>query len=316
MTGEVVGRGLVAVLGATGAVGSRLIPKLLSRGERVRALVRREGVTLPHGVEVVRGDLLRRETLGAVLEGASIVYYLSHAMGRQPHGEKDLVAEDRAQAENAFEAAKAAGATPRVVYVSGLGASPGAKSAHLRGRWAVEDALARSGLEHVILRAGVLLGPGSVGFQVLLRYVRQPVLALPTWGDLPMQPFALADLLSVLVRAAHEPAFANRTVSLGVSDALTYAELFRRASKAMGLDPYTVDLPRQLAPMGPLAVAMGGDVPYREAEALVESMITEPFLVEDGGAAMRELGIPIRSFEEALGLALRDAIRERAAAAP
>ena len=154
-----------------------------------------------------------------------------------------------------------------------------------------------------------------MGFEILLRYVSAPLLPLPSWGDLPMQPFALSDLLDALLRAGREPAFANRTISVGVSDELTYSELFRRAAKAMGLAPVTIDLPRELRGVGPLAVAYGGRIPYREAEALVESMITAPFLVEDKGAAMRELGIPIRTFEEGLQLALRDVVRERTAIA-
>jgi uncharacterized protein YbjT (DUF2867 family) len=280
-------------------------------GERVRALVRREGVLLPEKIERAKGDLLDPSVLAPAFEGAEVVYYLVHAMGRQPHGEQDLVAEDRAQARNACEAAKKAG-NPRFVYVSGLGASASAPSAHLRGRFAVEEVLRDSGLPHVIFRAGVLLGPGSVGFEMLLRGVRAPLLPLPAFTDLPMQPFALSDLLDALVRAAREPAFLGRTIPLGVSDALTYAELFKRAAKAMGLDPVTVEMPRPLAPVGPLAVAVGGSVPYREAEALVESMVTAPFLVDDEGKAMKELGIPVRTFEEALTLALRDAVRERA----
>ncbi len=305
---------MILVLGASGAVGSRLLVRLAARKEPVRALLRRAGTVTPPGVERAQGDLLEPATLGPAFDGATVVYYLVHAMGRQPHGEADLVAEDRAQARNAFEAARRAGTRPRVVYVSGLGASVAAPSAHLRGRFAVEEALKESGLEHVIFRAGILLGPGSVGFEVLLRYLGSPLLPLPTWSDLPMQPFALADLLDALERAAREPAFKDRTIDVGVQDRLTYAELFRRAAKAMGRDPVMVEMPRSFAPVGPLAVALGGDVPYREAEALVESMVTAPFLVEDGGAAMRELGIPIRTFEEALRLALRDAVRERALA--
>ncbi|HZV00485.1 MAG TPA: NAD(P)H-binding protein [Planctomycetota bacterium] len=297
------------VLGASGAVGSRLVRRLAASGESVRALIRREAVEMPAGVERVRGDLLDPATLGPLFEGATVIYYLVHAMGAQPLGGKDLVAEDRRQAEHAFTAAVKSG-RPRVVYVSGLGASADAPSAHLRGRFAVEEALEKSGLERVVFRAGILLGPGSVGFEVLLRYVRSPLLPLPAWSDLPMQPFALSDLLDALVRAGHEAAFANRTISVGSKDRLTYAELFRRAAKAMGLSPLTLDMPRQLERIGPLAVAMGGDIPYREAEALVESMVTAPFVVEDDGAAMRELGIPYRTFEEALQLALRDAVKE------
>jgi uncharacterized protein YbjT (DUF2867 family) len=305
--------GVNVVLGATGCVGSRLIPRLLATGEPVRALVRRPNVRLPARVEGVRGDLLDRASLGPLFEGAKAVYFLVHAMGSQPHGGRDLVAEDRAQARTAFDAAKRAG-SPRVIYVSGLGAARDARSEHLRGRHAVEEELKASGLPFTIFRAGVLLGPGSVGFEVILRSVRLPVMARMGWSDHPMQPFALSDLLDALVRARNEDAFLGRTIELGTKDRPTYNEIFARAAKAMGFAPVMVRVPRQLAPAAPLAIAFAGDIPYREAAALTESMIKTPFVVEDGGASMRELGIPERLLEESLQMGIRDAVAERAGA--
>ncbi len=299
------------IVGATGCVGSRLAKRLAKKGEPVRALVRRPDAVLPAGVEAVRGDLLDPASLGPLVRGASVVYFLAHAMGKQPRGGLDLESEDRAQAKNVLEAARREGVTPRIVYVSGLGASSDAKSAHLRGRWAVEDELARSGFPFVIFRAGVLLGPGSVGFEFLLRYVRSPVMPLPSWTQIVMQPFALADLLDALERAGNEAAFVGRTIDLGTKDRPTYAEYFARTAKAMGYEPITIPVPFDLASAAPLAVAVGGEVPLREGMALAESLVTSPFLVSDGGAAMRELGIPERSLEDALRLGLRDAVAER-----
>lgn len=301
------------VLGASGCVGSRLIRRLHARGEPVRALVRREGVVLPPGVGRVRGDLLRPETLEGLFRDARTIYYLVHAMGKQDLGGTDLARDDRLQARNALEVARREAGSPRLVYVSGLGAAIDAPSAHLRGRWAVEDEVRASELPHVIVRAGVLLGPGSVGFEFLLRYVRIPLVPLPPWTELRMQPFALADLLDLLERAGRDDALLGRTIEVGTECAPTYEEFLVRAARAMGQSPITVRVPLGLEPVTPVAVAIQGAVPLREAAALTESMIASPYLVSDGGRAMRELGIPERKLEDALRLALRDAVAESVA---
>jgi len=216
------------------------------------------------------------------------------------------------QARHALEAIVADGSKPRVIYVSGLGAKRDAVSAHLRGRWAVEDEVHATGLVHTIFRAGVLLGPGSVGFELLLRSVRQPVVPLPAWTEIVMQPFALGDLLDALERAATEPSFVNKTVQVGTADRTTYADYFRRAAAAMGYDPLFVKFPGALQALASLALATQVGVPLSQANALAESLVTTPFLVDDEGAGMRELGIPVRPLEDALRIALRDTVRERA----
>lgn len=311
-------RAVHVVVGASGCVGSRLIPRLVARGLRVRALVRKPRPGLPPEVETHVGDLLRPATLAGLGKDAAAVYYLAHAMGTQEHGSGDLETADRFQARHALEALAADGTRaaegqrPRVLYVSGLGAKKDAVSAHLRGRWAVEDEIHHSGLPFSVFRAGVLLGPGSVGFELLLRSVRQPVVPLPAWTEIVMQPFALGDLLDALERAPGDPAFAGQTVQVGTRDRTTYADYFRRCAAAMGYEPVFVKFPGSLQTLASLALATQVGVPLSEANALAESLVTTPFLVDDEGAGMRALGIPVRSLEEALTIALRDTVRERA----
>ncbi|UUZ83540.1 NAD-dependent epimerase/dehydratase family protein [Paenibacillus sp. P26] len=70
----------ILVTGATGKVGDRLVPRLLSRGDKVRILVRdlrrAEGL-IAHGAEAVQGDLLRPETLTQAVAGADAVIHLA-----------------------------------------------------------------------------------------------------------------------------------------------------------------------------------------------------------------------------------------------
>src|SRR5262249_13218245 len=140
--------------------------------EPVRALVRHASRSrAPAGIEVVSGDLLERATIPPLVRSSRVLYYLAHSMGAQPHGTGDLVKDEREAARAVLGPARDAG-VERVVFVSGLGASADAASVHLRARFAVEEEVRASGIPWTIFRAGVLLGPGSVGFEALLRTLR------------------------------------------------------------------------------------------------------------------------------------------------
>jgi uncharacterized protein YbjT (DUF2867 family) len=306
-----------AIVGVTGCVGSRLARRLVARGEPVRALVREASRgRAPAGIEAVTGDLLEPATLPPLVRSARVLYYLAHSMGAQPHGTGDLVKDEREAARAVLGPARDAG-VERVIFVSGLGASADAASVHLRARFAVEEEVRASGISWTILRAGVLLGPGSVGFEALLRTLATSwVLPLPPWRAIPMQPFALADMLDALERAPREPAFEDRTVEVGTAEVPTYGELVKRVARASGLFRLFVPVPFDLAGVATITLAALAGVDPRMAGHLVETMVRSPAVVRDGGDAMRELGLPIRTLDEALQLALRDSIAERAAREP
>jgi uncharacterized protein YbjT (DUF2867 family) len=105
------------VTGSTGYMGGRLIERLRAQGREVRALARDPSRFAPvAGVDVARGDLLRRETLARALEGCSTAYYLIHSMETGVNGFADR---DRLAAENFAAAASDAG-VERIVYLGGL----------------------------------------------------------------------------------------------------------------------------------------------------------------------------------------------------
>ena len=121
---------LVLVAGATGYIGRQLVDLLLAERHQVRCLVRRaeQASQLPAEVEVVAGDLLRRETLADSLRGVECAYYFVHSMRA---GESGFAHRDRLAAYNFATEAKAA-SVRRVIYLGGLGS--GVMSAHLKSR--------------------------------------------------------------------------------------------------------------------------------------------------------------------------------------
>ncbi|MGV0660906.1 NAD(P)H-binding protein, partial [Mycolicibacterium pulveris] len=169
------------VTGATGYIGGRLVPLLLHRGRAVRALARDPAklgdVGWRRDVEVARGDLGDTESLSAAFDGMDVVYYLVHSMGTS----SDFVAEEARSARNVVEAARRAGVR-RLVYLGGLHPSGVELSPHLRSRTAVGDILIESGVETVVLQAGVVIGSGSASFE-LIRHLtnRLPAMTAPKW---------------------------------------------------------------------------------------------------------------------------------------
>ncbi len=211
------------VTGATGYIGGHLIPVLLERGHRVRALARTpaklDDRPWRDRVEVTRGDLGDPDSLAAAFADTDIVYYLVHSMGTSADFETD---EERA-ARNVVAAARSAGVR-RIVYLSGLHPD-GKLSPHLRSRTAVGEILIESGIETVVLQAGIVIGSGSASFEMVRHLTdRLPVMTTPRWVHNKIQPIAIDDVLHYLAEAATAPVPRSRTWDIGGPDVMEYGE--------------------------------------------------------------------------------------------
>ena len=158
----------ILVTGATGYVGGRLVPRLLEQGYRVRCLAR-DAARIEgrgwKGVEVATGDVLEYHTLLPALQGVDTAYYLVHAMAG---GEEGFEMRDLYAAQNFGRAAQAAGVR-RIIYLGGLGRDEDTLSPHLRSRHEVGEQLRSWEVAVTEFRAGVIIGAGSVSFD-LVRY--------------------------------------------------------------------------------------------------------------------------------------------------
>ena len=262
----------VLVTGATGYVGGHLVPVLLDRGHHVRALARKPD-KLQHApwrerVEVVRGDLADAGSLEAAFSGVDVVYYLVHSMGSA----KDFESEEQRSAHNVAAAAKASGVR-RIVYLSGLHPNEDL-STHLRSRVAVGETLIKSGIETMVLQAGIVIGAGSASFE-MIRYLtnRLPVMTTPKWVRNTIQPISIDDVLHYLAEAAEADLPESRTWDIGGPDVLQYGEAMQVYAEAAGLRPRVI-IPLPLLTPSIASWWVGLVTPIRSglARPLVESL--------------------------------------------
>ncbi|EHB57926.1 NAD-dependent epimerase/dehydratase [Mycolicibacterium rhodesiae JS60] len=261
------------VTGATGYIGGRLVPRLLDDGFAVRVLARtpEKLATVPwrDSVEVVRGDLSDAGSLTEAFADVDVVYYLVHSMGTA----SDFAAEERRAAQNVASAARRTGVR-RIVYLSGLHPEGAQLSTHLASRTAVGDILIGSGVETVVLQAGVVVGSGSASFEMIRHLTnRLPVMTTPKWVHNKIQPIAIGDMLHYLAAAATAAVPTSRAWDVGGPDILEYGDMMQIYAEVAGLARRRILVLPVLTPrIASLWVGLVTPIPSGLARPLVESL--------------------------------------------
>ncbi len=283
----------VLLTGASGYVGGRLLKSLENRGCRVRCLARRPDVlkaTAGPYTEVVAGDVLDRPSLDAALRGVDVAYYLIHSMGSD--GSFEQV--DRLAARHFGAAAKAAG-VGRIIYLGGLGNTDEALSVHLRSRHEVGDVLRESGVPVVEFRASIIIGSGSVSFEMIRSLVeRLPIMITPKWVHVPAQPIAIEDVLQYLVAALQLPVSQYRIYEIGGADVVSYADIMRAYARQRGIRRRMIAVPVLTPYVSSLWLGLVTPLYARIGRELIESIVHST-VVRDAAAqeafSIRPIGI-------------------------
>ncbi len=273
---------LCLVTGATGYIGGRLIVELLKHGYRVRILARNADRLKYHPwidqVEVSEGDAHNTDVLEEAMIGIDVAYYLLHAL----MSKDDFEQEEREMAEGFGKAAKASG-VKRIVYLGGIIAPNEVMSPHLQARAETGEILRNSGVAAIELRAGVVIGSGSASFE-MLRYLteRLPIMTVPKWVNVRIQPIAVRDVLRYLVGAASIDPSVSGVFDIGGPEIFTYKEMMQQYAEAAGLPrriiiPVPVLTPRLSSGW----VGLVTPVPYTLAKRLVASLKNEVVAADD-----------------------------------
>jgi uncharacterized protein YbjT (DUF2867 family) len=295
----------VLVTGATGYVGGRLAPRLVEAGYHVRVLVRGGperlvGRPWAADVEVASGDVLQAATLGPALDGIDVAFYMIHSMGGG-HGrfaERDLAA------ARGFAQAAARAGVKRIIYLGGLGDAGANLSEHLRSRQATGDALREAGVPVTEFRAGMVVGSGSLSFEMMRALTeRLPVMLCPTWVFTRTQPIAIRDVLAYLVAALEQPESAGAIIEIGGADVLTYAGMMTTYARVRGLRRWLLPVPVLSPELSSHWVNLITPIPADIARPLIEGLRNELVVRDDTARRLFPTIEPI-DFATAVKLAL------------
>jgi uncharacterized protein YbjT (DUF2867 family) len=293
---------LILVTGATGYVGGQLLKALLAAGHRVRCLARRpELLRIPEmaGAELVAGDLLDATSVRAAMLAIHTAFYLVHSMGSAGSFEE----EDRRAAGNFADAARDLGVS-RIVYLGGLGASSPTLSPHLRSRHEVGEILRSSGVPVIEFRASVVIGSGSLSFEMIRSLVELlPVMIAPRWVAIPAQPIAIRDLLEYLLAALDLPCEGSRVFEIGGADQVSYGGLMREYARQRGLKRLIIPVPVLTPRLSSLWLGLVTPLYVRVGRKLIDS-IRHPTVVRDR-SALAEFTVRPVGYREAIAAALR-----------
>jgi uncharacterized protein YbjT (DUF2867 family) len=243
----------ILVTGASGFVGSHMVPALVDAGHRVLALVRdddgaamvmrRLAPSQRDAVETRVGDVTKPETLPAALAGADAVLHLV-AVARDWDGGATLRLVNTEGTRNILRAATDAGVR-RFVHLGALGVVDDPDlhygSSKVKGMALVRE----SGLDWTILSPSLLFGPRDGFFNILGDLVRMSpgVVPITGKGDARFQPLAITDLARATVLTFGDQATVGREFLLGGPRYWTYREIVEEVLRGMGKKRALVPMP-------------------------------------------------------------------------
>jgi uncharacterized protein YbjT (DUF2867 family) len=297
---------LILLTGATGYIGGRLLRELERVFFPVRCLARRPDY-LEHRIgidtQIVPGDVFDTPSLVKAMDGVHTAYYLVHSLA----GPGSFEENDRIAAVNFGQAALEAGVR-KIIYLGGLGREPGL-SRHLASRQEVGKILRRSGVPTIELRASIVIGSGSLSFEMVRALVQKlPVMTTPRWVRMPAQPIAIEDVLRYLMATLHHEVLESVIYEIGGADRVSYEGIMREYAKARGLKRLIIPLPILSPGLSSLWLALITPLYFRIGRRLIEG-VRNPTVVHDDRAA-RMFGIKPMGIAEAIRRALENEDRE------
>ena len=289
----------VLVTGATGFVGKRLVPELVERGMRVKAMTRRpEAYTGPG--EAVHGDVGEIESLDEPLAGVDVAVYLVHSLD-----DRDFEKKDAASAVNFGRAAAKAGVR-QIIYLGGLGRDGDDLSAHLRSRREVEHLLGEGGVPVTVLRAAIVVGKGGISWEITQQLVKNlPAMIVPKWAKTMTQPIGVDDVIGYLAGVIDHPDAIGRVLEIGGPEPLSYLQMLEQAAEVMtGRRIPVVTVPVLSPKLSSHWIGLVTNVDATTGKNLIDSMSTT-VVVSDH--SIREIvpGEPI-AYQEAVRRALAE----------
>jgi uncharacterized protein YbjT (DUF2867 family) len=237
----------IFIAGASGFVGGHLVNDLLSRGQKVRCLVRsekKEHLLSARGAEVVRGDITSAETLRGVLGPEDFVVHLVGII--EEKGSATFRAVHVEGTSNLVEEARRAGVR-HFFYQSALGADKDSWSGYLRTKAEAEEIVRQSGLRYTIFRPSLIVGPWDGFTKKILEMIKlSPVIPIPGRGAAKFQPLYIKDWLRCINKVIDDPEAYLSAFDIGGPQHLTYKEIVETLAESAGRHKPAFNIPMGL----------------------------------------------------------------------
>lgn len=261
----------ILITGASGYIGGRLLEALLPSEYSLRALMRETSDL--SGVEVVKGDILDKDSLKKALKGVDVAFYLIHSMGKTG----DFVDLDRQGAANFGQAASEMG-VKKIIYLGGLGNSSKELSSHLKSRHEVGQILKNtsSGVQVIEFRASIIIGAGSLSFEMIKALVdKLPIMITPKWVWTLAQPIAISDVLEYLKQAIEIQVDGNQIYEIGGADKVSYGDIMIEYGRQVGLHRKMINVPVLTPRLSSLWLGLVTPLYAKVGRKLVDSALCE-----------------------------------------
>jgi uncharacterized protein YbjT (DUF2867 family) len=218
---------MLLLTGATGLVGSALLPRLLADGTEVRCLVRdprRLGAQRVR-VQIALGDLTDPPSFRNALRGVQTVVHLAASIRDQPHGSIEELS--GIATWRMVEAAQRQG-VERFVFFSALGASSHHRTRLLRAKALAEQAVSEAGLASIVFAPSIVYAPGDPWLTLLERLALLPLMPVSGSGRTVFQPIWAEDVADCVMAALRgEDAATHTRYELAGPETLSHNEMVR-----------------------------------------------------------------------------------------
>ena len=291
----------ILITGASGYIGGHLISHLDDHERRCFVRSKRLYLEEKHpDVEFCYGDAKLKDEVKKACEGIDVIYYLIHAMGSAG----DFSVEDRLYAQNFADAAKECG-VKRIIYLGGLVNSSEGMSLHMASRCEVGEILRASGVQAIELRASIILGAGSLSFELVRALVEHlPMMVCPRWVRSASQPIYIGDLLKFLKIVLESECEGNQIYEVGGPQKSSYKDIMLTYASLRGLKRYLIPVPVLTPHLSGLWLGLVTPVYARVGRKIVDSLRHDSIITQQD--ASHVFGVQCLNLREALQQAIVD----------
>ena len=191
----------ILLTGANGYIGMRLLPVLVESGHEVTCVVRDKNRFKPAAdlfdkINIIEFDFLHPENAIPNFKNQhfDVAYYLIHSLGDT----STTLKEYELRSAGCFVLVALLTQVKQIIYLSGISNQQNL-SRHLMARKVVKDVFIKSGIPYTIFEAGIIVGSGSISFEIIRDLTEKlPLMIVPRWLNSKCQPIAIRNVIYYL----------------------------------------------------------------------------------------------------------------------